>query len=92
MGRKETERQKVRTKEVRDFTLVTGANGGHGGAPRSDTGHILSLASIVVIQHHSPTTSKLPVRNGAPALQVKKAYHVAKDHFDKFPSKYRETK
>lgn len=72
MRRKETERQKVRTKEVCYFTPVTGADEGHGGAPRSDTGHILSLASIVVIQHHNPTTSKLPIRNGAPALQVEK--------------------
>lgn len=35
-------------------------------APRSDTGHILCLSSIVVLQ----TTSRLLVRNGAPTLQV----------------------
>lgn len=71
MRRKQRERQSAKPKEVRYFTPVAGADDGHvfkkrRCVPCSDTGHILCLSSRVVIQ----TAGRLPVRNGAPALQV----------------------
>ncbi len=72
--RKHRERQGVKPKEVRYFTPVAGANAGHVFKTQKCTMLRYWSHSLLVIHSghpdHEPTASRLPVRNGAPALQV----------------------
>lgn len=74
MGRKQRERQRVKAKEVRYFMPIAGADEGHVFKTQMCTTHRYWSHSLLVIcsghPDHEPTTSRLPVRNGAPALQV----------------------
>lgn len=60
--------------------------------PCSDTGHILCLSSVVVIQTTSPPQAGHPSEMAPRHSRWNKAHHMAKHHLHEFPSKRKETK